>query len=96
MNHFDRYPEYPEAILTPLCQQMGETDGFSGAPQKTLRAIGLVPPETAEQAFLSRFAAGDDWIKGTLSARPRSTTTGEARCKTGQGRVKIWARSNGY
>ncbi len=106
MDRLDKYLEHPEAISRnlglALRQRMGEVEGFSGALQKALKAIGPGQSEEAELAVLRRFAAGDAWAEDAPSPRASSKTapkgetrfvfnrpTGEARCKAGQGRVEI-------
>lgn len=105
MDRFDKYLEHPEAISRnlgiALRQRMGEIEGFSGALQKALRAIGPGQSEEAELAILRRFSAGDIGVDDAAPPRgaklaPKGETrfafkrpTGEASCKAGQGRVEI-------
>lgn len=105
MDRLDKYLEHPEAISRnlglSLRQRMAEIEGFSGALQKALRAIGPGQSEEAELGVLRRFAAGDAWAEEGSSppapkAAPKGETRftvsrpmGEARCKAGQGRVEI-------
>ncbi len=90
MDRLDKYLEHPEAISRnlgiALRQRMGEIEGFSGALQKALKAIGPGQPEEAELAILRRFSAGDIGVDDASSPRgAKSAPKGEARCKAGQG-----------